>query len=140
MSLSALTTLLLVSVTSPGDGQGLLRGVIFEAESARPLANAQIQVAGRPLRSSKNGAFKVRLPAGKYPMSVKVDRKDGSSAVFMTQEVTVRKNAVTEVLLNVPMEGKGAFSVDVEEAGERAPPGAWVATECRILQSRTKPF
>jgi len=96
-----MAALLLAVATAPAlaQGTGVIRGTVADAVTQRPLATVQISVVGtnRGALSNAAGEFLIlNIPAGTYEV-----RAEMIGHGTVTQEVTVREGAVSEVALTL---------------------------------------
>ncbi|MCB9641436.1 MAG: TonB-dependent receptor [Myxococcales bacterium] len=97
------------------EGQGRLRGILFEKASGRPLAGLWVKVAGMaPQRTDRDGAFSFFLRAGQYRVRIWGD----AFSQRISPKIPVVSGEVTEALLTIPPKGAGAEAL-VEAAIRR---------------------
>jgi outer membrane receptor protein involved in Fe transport len=110
--------------SSPAEGQGTLRGVIFDA-GGRPLAGARVRAGGAEATTDAHGAWALSLAAGSHGVSLV--GPDGETVELGV--VVVVAGRVTELLASL---GPTGPVVSVESPGEAlaavssptGPPGA----------------
>jgi outer membrane receptor protein involved in Fe transport len=96
---------------------GTVLGVIVDADSARPLADARLEVIGRneTTRTDNQGFYKLTLPAGTYELRVYAPNHQG----MRLRNLTVFAGKTTRVDANLKDVGEAGLQV-VEVVGEAA--------------------
>ena len=110
---------------------GTVLGLIIDSESAKPLADARVEVIGRKemTRTDNQGLYKLTLPAGTYELRVYAPLRQG----MRLRNVTVFAGKTTRVDANLQTVSEASVTQVVEVVAEAA-----AATEQTQLLIRQK--
>lgn len=75
-----------------------LRGRVVDTNTGRPVIGASVSVAGRTVRTDRNGQFIISMPAANYTISVSHrDYSATSRLVMLTADATITVPLVPRV-------------------------------------------
>jgi len=87
---------------------GTVSGTVTDASTGKPLAEAEVDIGTRSVRTSSSGIYSLPLPAGSYPVTVRYFgyATQTANGVQVTDAATTREDFELQALPSVTLSGK----------------------------------